>query len=174
MSLYVEGLRAASVAFSAVPRSSISANFAACLPPRRSSYFGFTTVAGPYASLSTVLYCDISGHGSTDVVLGLDWASMIRENLLREGHRLDHTFDPWAYFISVRNCPLPLHCRPFTCLLDPPRPLIMGLLSLFIPGQWLVPAIPPFILISIRPQFRLLIHRRGTRRKPAYLAKILL
>ncbi|KAJ7018067.1 hypothetical protein C8F04DRAFT_1153176 [Mycena alexandri] len=102
MSLYVEGLLAPSVAFSAVPRTSISATFAACLPPRRYAHFGFTTVAG-LASLSTVLSCEISDRGGTDVVLGLDWASMIRESLLRNGYRLDHTFDPWAYFASCAS-----------------------------------------------------------------------
>ncbi|KAJ7027227.1 hypothetical protein C8F04DRAFT_1294746 [Mycena alexandri] len=101
MSLYVEGLLVPSVAFSAVPHSSLSAAFHARLPSRSNHpHFVFTTVAGPYCSLSTVLSCNISSNGNTDVVLGLDWASMIRESLTRDGHRLDHSFDPWVIFTS--------------------------------------------------------------------------
>ncbi|KAJ7021420.1 hypothetical protein C8F04DRAFT_1140977 [Mycena alexandri] len=114
MSLYVEGLLVHSVAFSAVPRSSISAAFNARLTPRNRAHFVFTTYAGPYASLTTVLNCDISPRSSPDVVLGLDWVSMIRESLLRAGHRLDPSFDPWALFTSAGASqtpftPLPSH-----------------------------------------------------------------
>ncbi|KAJ7035356.1 hypothetical protein C8F04DRAFT_1259162 [Mycena alexandri] len=98
MSLYVDGVLASSVGFSAVPRSSISRAFISRLPHCFPPNFGVTFVAGPYASLSTVLQCKISPIDSTDFVLGLDWVSMVREHLLRNGYRLDDSFDPWAFF----------------------------------------------------------------------------
>ncbi|KAJ7778935.1 hypothetical protein B0H16DRAFT_1878578 [Mycena metata] len=112
---------ASSVGFSAVPQSTISRTFLSRLPPRHSSYFGITSVAGPYASLSTVLQCEISPLDSTDFVLGLDWVSMICEHLLRNDYRLDDSFDPWAFFtqavISTAGpCELLLFCSYFCSL----------------------------------------------------------
>ncbi|KAJ7017424.1 hypothetical protein C8F04DRAFT_1279533 [Mycena alexandri] len=76
MSLYIDGVLASSVGFSPVPRSSISRAFLSRIPARYSSQFGVTTVAGPFASLSTILHCELSATDSTDFVLGLDWVSM--------------------------------------------------------------------------------------------------
>ncbi|KAJ7723256.1 hypothetical protein B0H16DRAFT_1472953 [Mycena metata] len=108
MSLYVDGVLASSVGFSAVPQSTISRTFLSRLPPRHSFYFGITSA---YAFLSTVLQCEISPLNSTDFVLGLDWVSMIREHLLRNGYRLDDSFGPWAFFTQVP--PLALYPLPF-------------------------------------------------------------
>ncbi|KAJ7032085.1 hypothetical protein C8F04DRAFT_1262250 [Mycena alexandri] len=123
MSLYVDGVLASSVGFSAVPRSSISHAFISRLPHCFPPNFGVTFVAGPYASLSTVLQCKISPIDSTDFVLGLDWVSMVHEHLLRNGYRLDDSFDPWAFFTQAGRSAAGLPLSTPFCLSTPRHPL---------------------------------------------------
>ncbi|KAJ7030870.1 hypothetical protein C8F04DRAFT_1263352 [Mycena alexandri] len=112
MSLFVEGILASSVAFSRVPRTSVSAAFHSRLPPSGRLGLLFTTGAGPYGSLSTVLNCEVVVGAHSDVVLGLDWAAMIRETLVRDGHRLDDTFSAWDFFTFGKTLKSLLHLTP--------------------------------------------------------------
>ncbi|KAJ7855233.1 hypothetical protein B0H13DRAFT_2358049 [Mycena leptocephala] len=44
--------------------------------------------------------CDVSPAANYDVVLGHDWASLLRDHLISLGHRLSSNFDPWQLFLT--------------------------------------------------------------------------
>ncbi|KAJ7467668.1 hypothetical protein FB451DRAFT_1178037 [Mycena latifolia] len=53
----------------------------------------------PAATVATplVLYARCPGEATSAVVLGLDWAVLLRDMLLSSGFRLDSSFDAWAF-----------------------------------------------------------------------------
>ncbi|KAJ7432823.1 hypothetical protein FB451DRAFT_1420278 [Mycena latifolia] len=51
-------------------------------------------------SFSTVIQCDVGPDVTTDVVLGLDWAALVREHLGYQGFLLDSSFNAWGFFSS--------------------------------------------------------------------------
>jgi hypothetical protein len=98
MSLYIEGLPAASVSFQQSPKSSLSSTFYQNLVGVSGNRLLFTTAIPSFSSYSSLVECNISHGLQTDVVLGLDWAAHVRESLICSGYRLDSTFDAWCFF----------------------------------------------------------------------------
>ncbi|KAJ7802845.1 hypothetical protein B0H13DRAFT_2389348 [Mycena leptocephala] len=100
MSLLVEGIRVSSLVFAPTQRTVLSQTFYSSLP-RRSDRILFTTNVAPYGTCSTVLHCDVSSSADFDVVLGHDWASLLRDHLLTLGHRLSSNLDTWQLFLTA-------------------------------------------------------------------------
>jgi hypothetical protein len=100
MSLLVEGIRVSSLVFAPTQRTVLSQTFYNSLP-RRSDRILFTTNVAPYGTCSTVLRCDVSSSADFDVVLGHDWASLLRDHLLTLGHRLSSNLDTWQLFLTA-------------------------------------------------------------------------
>ncbi|KAJ7884897.1 hypothetical protein B0H13DRAFT_2343466 [Mycena leptocephala] len=98
MSLYIEGLPAASVSFQRSPKSSLSSTFYQNLVGVSGNRLLLTTTIPNFSSYSSLVECNISHGLQTDVVLGLDWAAHVRESLICSGYRLDSTFDAWCFF----------------------------------------------------------------------------
>ncbi|KAJ7015751.1 hypothetical protein C8F04DRAFT_1409022 [Mycena alexandri] len=87
MSLLVDGQAVARVSYFPAPQSYIS-------PAFRARCSG---VSGSRLSASAAI--------TGDVVLGLDWAAVVREYLTRDGYRLNWSFDPWTFFTSGPHPP---------------------------------------------------------------------
>ncbi|KAJ7028927.1 hypothetical protein C8F04DRAFT_1398658 [Mycena alexandri] len=128
MALFIEGTRALTVTFSGGPQTLVSLAFYQSLQvqPRPSGHLLFTSSLGPYGNLSMMLACALSPPACQfDVVLGLDWASFLREYIVREGYRLDASFDAWRFF-SLDSHPLsyPRHeyslASPASAAYNPP------------------------------------------------------
>ncbi|KAJ7932934.1 hypothetical protein B0H13DRAFT_1856545 [Mycena leptocephala] len=100
MSLLVEGFPVSSVGFAATQRTVLSRSFYESLQ-RPAPRLLFTTTVAPYGTCSTVLICDVSSAANYDVVLGHDWASLLRDHLISLGHRLSSNFDPWQLFLTA-------------------------------------------------------------------------
>ncbi|KAJ6540659.1 hypothetical protein B0H19DRAFT_1269210 [Mycena capillaripes] len=96
-------------------------------------FFVTTSVSG-YPSFSTVLECDIVATAEFDVILGLDWAALVRDFLMRLGYRLDSSFDVWLFFST------PSH--PIGNITSSP-PCHSGALSGSFPAQGNVASPPP-------------------------------
>ncbi|KAJ7733449.1 hypothetical protein B0H16DRAFT_1892779 [Mycena metata] len=103
MSLNVEGYTVPSAVFYPSPQSYISLAFYSSLPRVSGTRLLVTTNVPSQLLFSTPLDFKVSTTLETDVVLGFDWSSRVRDYLLMNGYRLDSTFDAWLYFS------LPLH-----------------------------------------------------------------
>ncbi|KAJ7903272.1 hypothetical protein B0H13DRAFT_1882121 [Mycena leptocephala] len=100
MSLLVEGFPVYSVGFAATQRTVLSRRFYDSLQ-RRLDRLLFTTTIAPYGTCSTVLHCDVSSSADFDVLLGHDWASLLRDHLITLGHRLSSNLDTWHLFLTM-------------------------------------------------------------------------
>jgi hypothetical protein len=58
----------------------------------------------------------------TDVVLGLDWATHVRESLIGSGYHLDSTFDAWHFSSYPTHPPSSALGNPGRLILSPPPP----------------------------------------------------
>jgi hypothetical protein len=100
----------ASLVFAPTQRTVLSRTFYNSLP-RRS--VGPAPFYDHYGTCSTVLRCDVSSSADFDVVLGHDWASLLRDHLITLGYRLSSNLDPWQLFLmastnSMTSYPKPL------------------------------------------------------------------
>jgi hypothetical protein len=98
MSLLVDGVSAPSVTFRPSTRTVLSAAFSRLAPGVRGHGFLLTTSVYGYSAVATVIKCDIVASPDYDVVLGLDWAALLRDYLISLGHRLDSSFNAWLFF----------------------------------------------------------------------------
>ncbi|KAJ7153083.1 hypothetical protein C8R43DRAFT_950487 [Mycena crocata] len=116
MSLFVEGIHVPSVSFSRNPVTLLSSRLFGSLQQPSGSPVLITTAVPGYPSSSVPLVIAVSNSASHDVVLGLDWASSLRESLLFLDIRVGHTFDAWDFF-SLDDHPLfLLFAQPVTAL----------------------------------------------------------
>jgi hypothetical protein len=99
MALFIEGIPVSSVSFAPTPKTVLSASFFQTLS-RDSSRLLLTTPVHPHGSCSTVLECAVSATSQFDVVLGNDWAALLRGFLVSVGYRLPSPFDPWPFLLS--------------------------------------------------------------------------
>ncbi|KAJ6458911.1 hypothetical protein C8R47DRAFT_1081449 [Mycena vitilis] len=97
MSLSVEGIPALQVLFEPVDVTRVSVSFYQRLARVRGPRLPFTTIVPGFPPFSSVVDCAV-GLINVDVVLGLDWASHIREILIHSGFRIDRSFDAWTFF----------------------------------------------------------------------------
>jgi hypothetical protein len=67
---------------------------------RNSPHLLLTTPVHPHGSCSTVLECTVSTASQFDVVLGNDWAGLLRDFLVSLGYRLPSPFDPLQFLLS--------------------------------------------------------------------------
>ncbi|KAJ6582163.1 hypothetical protein B0H19DRAFT_1229258 [Mycena capillaripes] len=71
--------------------------FCCLLTPAWDQNFLPTTSVPCYPSFSTVLRCDVRKTECT-IILGFDWAALLREDHLGRGYRLGSSFNAWILF----------------------------------------------------------------------------
>ncbi|KAJ7643209.1 hypothetical protein B0H17DRAFT_460108 [Mycena rosella] len=103
MSLLVNGFLAPSCSYESIPRTTLSARLASCLPASGASVYLVTVDAGPYGPLSITLKCDVSRTAATGIIFGRDWAALLRDLLISMNYRLDSFFNPWAFISDVTH-----------------------------------------------------------------------
>ncbi|KAJ7176045.1 hypothetical protein C8R43DRAFT_553310 [Mycena crocata] len=103
MSLFVEGIHVTAVSYTSNPRTLLSRRLFDSLQLPTGRPVLLTTAVPGYPSPSTSLRVSVSSNLSHDVVLGLDWASTLREFLIYLGHRLGQSFDAWQFFSSAAH-----------------------------------------------------------------------
>ncbi|KAJ7042149.1 hypothetical protein C8F04DRAFT_1252134 [Mycena alexandri] len=199
MLLYVEGLLAPSVVFSqSLGLHSPPLLFLAwllgliltsplllLLAPMRLSPPSFTvtslhialTAFRPYVAEHRLHYYASHNAVTTDGVLGLDWSSMIRKNLLLNGYWLDHTFDPWVHFteaqvVSLRQPPLGIYTQAAVVTTPDMFDVVMAYVRLTQPNSGcidkvrtggandLLASVPTDILVEILKHFTLTAYRK--------------
>ncbi|KAJ6573125.1 hypothetical protein DFH09DRAFT_1362239 [Mycena vulgaris] len=87
-----------------------------------------TTLVPTNDPSSSLIHCLVSPDASHDVVLGFDWASLLRDSFISLGFRIDSSFDAWRYSLT----------RVIPCLLSPP-----------LPGQTPVYMVHPHLTLNI-------------------------
>ncbi|KAJ6450571.1 hypothetical protein C8R47DRAFT_1230182 [Mycena vitilis] len=92
MSLSIEGLPVLAVRFEPVAVTRVSPSFYRRLTRIRGPQLLFTTAVPSFPTISSVVTCLVE-LVPEDVVLGLDWASHVREHLIQAGFRLGGSFD---------------------------------------------------------------------------------
>ncbi|KAJ6471180.1 hypothetical protein DFH09DRAFT_1344267 [Mycena vulgaris] len=108
MSLFVEGIAVPRFTFSPLPRTVVSNAFFRTLHSSNTDLL-ITTLVPTNGPSSSLIHCLVSPDASHDVVLGLDWASLLRDSLILLGFRIDSSFDAWRYLVdpSLLSPPLP-------------------------------------------------------------------
>ncbi|KAJ6587249.1 hypothetical protein B0H10DRAFT_2197918 [Mycena sp. CBHHK59/15] len=94
-SILVESVHTSSVLLSSTQAHTVlSSRFVrARLPCHSSPSYAFTINGGPHGSFTVVLSCTVSSSLTTDVCLGLDWKSSVREWYIGLGLSPAHGFD---------------------------------------------------------------------------------
>ncbi|KAJ6502846.1 hypothetical protein C8R47DRAFT_1106949 [Mycena vitilis] len=107
MSLSVAGVPVLSVLFNPVAVTVVSPLFYQRLGPVDPAQLLFVTTVPGFPPFPSVVAC-AALPAPVDVVLGLDWASHVRETLIRYEYRLDRSFNAWTFFTHPAH---PLRAR---------------------------------------------------------------
>ncbi|KAJ6450318.1 hypothetical protein C8R47DRAFT_1171113 [Mycena vitilis] len=113
MSLYLDGVLVPRVSFHPSPQTRVSAEFCRLVGHTSVTTFLFTTTVDNYPFPSIALPCQVVPITDFHVILGLDWATYVREFLVSTGYRLGDTFQPWLFF-SLPTHPLGTLSTPST------------------------------------------------------------
>lgn len=117
MPVLLDGLQVPSVSFSLVPLSVLSSQFRNLLPSNsRAPSLLVTTLAGHHNAISFPIAFQTVENASTDVVLGLDWAALLRDSLLGLGYCLDSTFDAWRFASDPSHPIMSSECHEYSTI----------------------------------------------------------
>ncbi|KAJ7478370.1 hypothetical protein FB451DRAFT_1241868 [Mycena latifolia] len=94
MSVFLNGVLVPSCIYQPIPRTHVSAAFAASLLTAGGSVFLISVNTVGFGRHSTTVLCDVATDIS-GVVLGSDWAALFRDSLVAGGFRPGFLFDPW-------------------------------------------------------------------------------
>ncbi|KAJ6500241.1 hypothetical protein DFH09DRAFT_1375894 [Mycena vulgaris] len=112
MSILINGHSVSSVSYShSTARTTLSINLASSLGPARNSVSLLTSCTARFRNFSASIVCDISPHTPLTLVLGRDWASLLRDGHLSSGVRVGDTFDVWRFLVDTAH---PLATEPLS------------------------------------------------------------
>ncbi|KAJ6573090.1 hypothetical protein DFH09DRAFT_1079248 [Mycena vulgaris] len=110
MSILINSHSVSSVSYShSTARTTLSINLALSLGPACDSVFLLTSCTARFGNFSASIVCDVSPHTPPALVLGRDWASLLRDSLLSSGVRVGDTFDVWHFLVDPAHPHTILH-----------------------------------------------------------------